>query len=173
MTNNCTRYLIDTNTLITPYKLYYPFDLAINFWRQMKEEINNGNLLILDLVKKELIKGDDELSEWIKDINSSLIVSRKNPDILKKYGEILGYIQTCGYYKDDAVKNWADKDIADAWIIATASVYDFTVITQEVSNGNLNTKNKARNAKIPDICKEFDVKCENLFYMMRQLSFTI
>jgi len=54
MTNGNTRYLIDTNTLITPYKLYYPFDLAPNFWAKMKTEINKGSLILLDLVKAEL-----------------------------------------------------------------------------------------------------------------------
>ncbi len=173
MIDNGARYLIDTNTLITPYKIYYPFDLAPNFWVKLKREINNGKLLILDLVKEELAKGDDELSDWIKDIDNTLIISRKSPEIMKKYSEILVYIQTCGYYKVDAVTNWSRQEIADAWIIAAASVHNLTLITQEKPNGGLNTSNKARDAKIPDICKQFNVKCEDLFYMMRQLSLTV
>lgn len=173
MTTNNTRYLIDTNTLITPYKLYYPFDLAPGFWVKLRREIDNGSLLILDLVKAELVKGDDDLSEWIKSIDDSLIIDRRTSEIMHKYGEILNYIQTCGFYKVDAVTNWSKPDIADAWIIATASVHNLTVITLEKGNGNLNSANKARSAKIPDICKQFNVPCEDLFYMMRSLSLTV
>ncbi len=134
MIDNGARYLIDTNTLITPYKIYYSFDLAPNFWVKLKREINNGKLLILDLVKGEVAKGDDELSDWIKDIDNKLIISRKSPEIMKKYSEILVYIQTCGYYKVDAVTNWSRQEIADAWIIAAASVHNLTFITQEKPN---------------------------------------
>ena len=173
MMHNNAKYLIDSNTLITPYNMYYPFDLAPKFWEKLKNEIDNGCLCIPDMVKNEVAKGKDELSDWINTIDNTLIFSVKVPDVMVKYSEILTYVQTCGYYKQDAVTNWSRKEIADAWIIATASVHGLTVITQEVSNGNLNTTNKARNAKIPDICKQFNVPCGDLFYMMRQLPLKI
>lgn len=171
--NNNSRFLIDSNTLITPYQIYYPFDLAPNFWVKLKQEINNSNLVMLDIVKSELLRCDDTLSEWIKDIDDSLILSRVSTDVISKYGEILKYIQNCGFYKTDALTNWSRPDVADAWIIASAYVNGLTVITQEKANGNLNSINKARNAKIPDICRAFNVECEDLFYMMRHLSIII
>lgn len=32
MNNTSIKYLIDTNSLITPFKTYYPFDFAQKFW---------------------------------------------------------------------------------------------------------------------------------------------
>lgn len=173
MTNTLKKYLIDTNSLITPYKTYYPFDFAEKFWNQLEGEISKGRLVVLDLVKAELAKGDDELSEWIKNISSSLIFSHRNPAIVAKYGEVLTHLQISGFYKEKALADWARADIADAWLIATAAVYGYTIITFETPNGNLNTRNKSGRAKIPDVSTAFGVKCENLYYMMRQLSFTM
>lgn len=44
-------FLIDANSLITPYLTFYPFDLVKTFWNQMEWHIQNGNIAILDLVK--------------------------------------------------------------------------------------------------------------------------
>ena len=35
------------------------------------------------------------------------------------------------------------------------------------------SKNKSRNAKLPDVANHFGVKCENLFYFMRQMKFKL
>jgi hypothetical protein len=170
MSNNSSKYLIDTNSFITPYKTFYSFDIAASFWDKLQNEIIKGNLIVLDLVRNELCKVDDELSSWIKKIDTSLILTTKNPIIVKKYSEILAYIQTSGFYKETALAEWARADIADAWLIAAAATYDYTIITFEAPNGNLNIRNKSRMAKIPDVCSVFGVTCENLYYLMRQLS---
>ena len=50
-------FLIDANSLITPYLTFYPFDLVKTFWNQMEVHIKNGDIAILDLVKSEVLKG--------------------------------------------------------------------------------------------------------------------
>lgn len=173
MNDTSIKYLIDTNSLITPYKTYYPFDFARKFWEQMKKTIENGNVVLLDLVKDEVNKGDDELSEWINGFSSSLIISHKQPVIIAKYAEILRHIQMSSYYKEKALLDWSKADVADPWLIATACTYGYKIITFETKNGNLSTINKSSRAKIPDICSVFGVECETLYNMMRVLSFTI
>ena len=173
MTKSKEIFLIDSNSLITPYKLYYPFDFAKRFWDQLYDKIMQREVIILDLVTDELLKGKDELSEWIERIDRSLILDRREQEILAKYREILTYIQTCGLYKEKALINWAHANIADPWLIATAFTYGYTVITLEKSNGGLKGQNKLGSAKIPDVCDAFHVPCKDLFYMMRALSFRI
>lgn len=173
MNNTADKYLIDSNSLITPYKTYYPFDFAKKFWVQMKQAINNGDILILDLVHGEVNKGDDELSEWINEFDSSLIVSHKHPAIITKYAKILHYIQESDFYKEKALLDWSRADVADPWLIATACTYGYKIITFETKNGNLNSINRSSRAKIPDICSIFSVNCEDLFTVMRKLMFII
>ena len=171
MENN-TKFAIDANSVITPYKRYYPFDLAPNFWKFMESKIADGTVVLIDKVYDELVAGGDELTDWLLGIEANL-VNHKNPDVINKYGEILAYIQNCGYYKSKALTEWADIRVADPWIIACANVFEYTVVTFEEPNGNLSKSSPCSRPKIPEICKEFDVSCTNLFDMMRKLSFDI
>lgn len=83
------------------------------------------------------------------------------------------YIQTCGLYKEQALRTWADGDVADPWLIAAAAVNGYTVITAEVPSGGLSVKNPNKSAKIPDVANAFGVKTNHLYYMMRQLGIKI
>lgn len=165
------KFLIDSNSLITPYKMYYPFDFARKFWDQLYEKIENQEVVMLDLVKQELVKGDDDLSEWVSSIDNELILDRRDPNILSNYGEVLAHLQVSGLYQEKALVAWSQAHIADPWLIATARTYGFTIITLEKPNGGLKAQNKVGSAKIPDVCNAFDVQCKDLFYMMRALSF--
>lgn len=166
-------FLMDANSFITPYQLYYPFDLAPNFWRCMENKISDGSIVILDKVYDELIRGGDALSDWIEHINPITVVSHKEPNIIKKYGDILTYIQTSGFYKTKALTEWADINVADPWLIACADVLQYTIVTFEKPNGNLSKTSPSAHTKIPDVCKEFGVENKDLFYMMRTLSFNL
>ena len=53
-------YLLDTNIFVNPYRMYYPFDIAQGFWDQMSKAIVQDNVLIMDVVYKEIIKNEDE-----------------------------------------------------------------------------------------------------------------
>jgi len=171
MDNLASTYLIDTSSLITPFKRYYPFDLAPPFWKSMEAKIKDGSIVLLDKVYDEVTAGDDELTEWLSGIENISIVSHKDADIVKKCGEILSYVQACGFYRPKALAEWADAKVADAWIVACASVQNHTVVTFEEPNGNLAKGSPCSRAKIPEICDVFDVEYTNLFEMMRQLSF--
>lgn len=164
-------FLIDSNALITPYKLYYPFDFAERFWDQVLDRIIQQDIILLDLVRDELLKGGDELSEWVAKIENALILDRRKSTILTTYGKVLSYLQTSGLYQEKALAAWSQAQVADPWLISTAHTFGYTVITLEKSNGGLNSSHKVGVAKIPDICNAFDVPCKDLFYMMRALSF--
>ncbi len=101
------------------------------------------------------------------------ICSHVDGEIIAKYAEILQYVQTCGYYNEKGLKEWARNDIADPWLIAAAAIKGYTVITFEESAGYLSVKNKSGKVKIPDIAKHFNVEVHNLYYMMRQLKIRI
>ncbi len=164
-------YLIDTNSIITPFKTYYPFDFAQKFWIQLEEKIVSGDIVILDVVYDELKKGDDELKEWIMTFDKNLFLSINNADIVDKYSEVINYIDSANCYNSNALKAWADVTIADPWLIAAGKVYDYTLVTLEKRNANLSYKNPSKSAKIPDVAEEFGVDCCDLFQMMRELNF--
>lgn len=166
-------FLLDTNSFITPHLTYYPFDFAPGFWEQMEFNINNGCIAVLDMVKNEILQCNDSLKNWMEDLEIQRFVDRRTPDILNKYAEVIQAVQNNPCYKTSALTEWSKNNVADPWLIATASVNNYTLITFEVPNNGLNPRNPSKNAKIPDVSKEFNVKTESLFYMMRKLRFEL
>lgn len=165
------KFLLDSNTFITPYKNYYPFDFASSFWHQLLTNCSLDNVAVLDSVKEEVLKGEDELSAWMNSAKSIKICSRKDVSVVKKYSEILIHIQNSSLYNEKALRVWSKKEAADPWLIAVAAQYGYTIITFETSSGIITTP--SGRPKIPDIGKEFGVHCENLFYFMRKMNFKL
>ena len=96
-------FLIDANSLITPYLTFYPFDLAETFWYQMELHIQNGDIAILDLVKSEVLKGKDSLKEWMENVEVGHLIDHRDPAIIVKYREVLRHIQDDPAYKPAAL----------------------------------------------------------------------
>ena len=167
------KFLIDSNSFMTPYRQYYAFDLVPTYWEEVSRCTSSGRLVLLDIVKAEIDKGKDDLADWISRQAGFVICNHISPEIIGKYQEVLQYIQMCGLYKEQALQTWANGDVADPWLIAVAAVNDYTIITAEAPSGGLSVKNPNRNAKIPDVAKAFGVRTNNLYYMMRQLGIKI
>lgn len=167
------KFLVDTNSFIKPYRQYYAFDLVPTYWDKLSKYIDKGRIILLDIVKEEIDKGNDDLKDWVDKQNGFEICKHVTKEIIDKYQEVLQYIQNCGLYMERALHAWANEDVADPWLIAAASVNGYTIITLESPSGGLSPKNKNREARIPDVAKAFGVKTNNLFYMMRQLGIKI
>lgn len=167
------KFLIDSNSFMTPYRQYYAFDLIPTYWEEVSKCTNSGRLILLDMVKAEIDRGEDDLADWLSRQEEFIICNHISQKIIDKYQGILQYIQTCGLYKEQALQIWANGDVADPWLIAAAAVNDYTIITAEVPSGGLSVKNPNRYAKIPDVAKTFGVRTNNLYYMMRQLGIKI
>ena len=165
------KFLIDSNIFITFYQNYYPFDLAPGFWEQLAARLSLDEVAILDVVKDEVIRGGDDLSDWFRNIQNMHIISRKDPKILQEYAKVLNYLQSNPLYTDRALRAWAAEGIADPWLIATAKAYNYTIITLEATAGPITTQSSK--PKIPNICLEFGVTCKDLFYFMRQTGFRL
>lgn len=162
------KFLLDTNSFMTPYHNYYPFDFAPAYWRQLKPLLKKENISVMDVVRDEIIKGNDQLTDWITSIKDINILDRRDPKILDGYRKVLGFIQASPLYNDKALRAWSDVSIADPWLIAAASAYNYIIITFEAGAGKINSKTPSGKPKIPDIAKEMGVQCENLFYFMRR-----
>ena len=44
-------FLIDTNALLTPHLMYYPFDLAPSFWEQLEEKLKVATVYKGNIIK--------------------------------------------------------------------------------------------------------------------------
>lgn len=59
MVNSSEKFLIDANTLMTSSRFFYAYDLVPSFWKTFEDEIKAGNIVLLDMVKAEIDKGQD------------------------------------------------------------------------------------------------------------------
>lgn len=164
-------FLIDANSIITPFHSYYPFDLAESFWSQLRQNIEKGKIIILDLVQEEILRGNDKLCDWIRSMRTMRVLDHRDSCIIELYGQILQYIHTCPLYRESALHEWARNDVADPWIIAAAKKHGYGIVTLEIPNSNPDPRNPWKKAKIPDVARQFDVETLNLFSMMRTLEF--
>lgn len=165
-------FLIDSNSLITPHMQFYPFDLVPGFWAQIEAHLKAGNIKILDMVRDELLRGNDvdDLKTWMEGLDIE-VIDRREPLIVKKYSEIVEYLNVSTFYKPTALTEWSKDTVADPWLIATAAVYNYTLITFEKPSGGLNPATPNKFAKIPDVANVFGVETRQLYYLMRSLNF--
>lgn len=174
MVNSSVEFLIDANSLMAAARLYYAYDLLPSFWEIFGEKIKEGNVILLDMVKNEIDKGQDELQRWVRERQEDFLnCNHVDPEIIPKYAEVMQYIHECGFYNEKGLDSWAKNDVADPWLIATAVAKGYILITFEQSAGLLNTKHKSGKVKIPDVASHFGVEVHNLYYMMRQLGIRI
>lgn len=149
-------FLLDSNTFITPYRLYYSFDFAPGYWQQLATSLQLDNVVVLDVVFKEVSKMEDGLSTWIKNLNNFKPLSTRTSSILVNYGKVLNYVQSCGLYKNEALRNWSQAYVADPWLIAVAMDLNATIITEETPVGSgLSTKKSIKKCKTPRCSKKF------------------
>lgn len=172
--NTQERFLIDSNTLMTASRQYYAHDIVPGFWAVLENKLTTGNIVLLDMVKAEIDKGEDALKQWIDEHADVLSVcNHYDEKIISKYSEVMQYIQECGFYNEVGLDSWAQASVADPWLVAAAAAENYTIITFEQRSGNLSVKNKSKKVKIPDVADHFTVRVENLYYMMRQMGFRI
>lgn len=165
-------FLLDANSFVTPYQNYYSFDIASGYWKQLQTILLRDDVVVMDVVKSEIEKGEDSLTEWLTSIKELVILDRREQSILLKYSAVLKFLQDSPLYSDKALRAWSDVNVADPWLIATASVKGYTLVTFEQSAGIISPQNPSGKPKIPDIAREFGVKCVNLFYFMKIMKIT-
>lgn len=121
-------YCIDTSSLIHGWNEKYPPEVFASLWNDIENLIDNGDLVSTEEVLMKLNAGNDDLSIWAsKQNNFFLPLDNK---IQTEAATILADPINSKVLDTRKV----DKNEADVWIIATAKVNNFTVITDEMFN---------------------------------------
>lgn len=156
------KYLIDANVFITAHRQSYPFDIAPSFWEQIVEKASD-KIVIIENIHKEILKGNDELTNWYDGVCSEFtVLGVPDGEVIKAYSKIISSIIDNMQYKQSAKDEFAS--VADSWLCAYGLAYDYTIVTLEVFDPNI--KNKI---KIPNVCAEFGIKYIDLLRFMREI----
>ncbi|MFA6175380.1 MAG: DUF4411 family protein [Phycisphaerae bacterium] len=153
------KYILDANIFIEAKRRYYAFDLCPGFWDSLLYHNSKDKLESIDRVKNELSEGD-VLDTWKKEA-SGLFISTDSEPVATAYRNIMQWTQKQERFSDFAKKEFADDP--DAWVVAYAKANNAIVVTHE-KPAPMSTK-----IKIPDVCKQFNVKYTDTFEMLRKL----
>lgn len=155
-------YVLDANVFIEAARRYYAFDLAPAFWQGLIDYAEDGQVESIDRIKHELGRGKDQLARWANSNFSDAFVSTDREDVVRRYADIIAWVERQGQYSDAARSDFAGG--ADGWLVAYASIEGRVVVTQEVS-----APDARRKVPIPNVCDSFGVNPIDTFEMLRAL----
>lgn len=164
------KYLIDSNCFITAKNLYYNPAFYSQFWTVIRQIHEKKVLYSIDKVKKELFNGEendyakihiaeDKFFEdmWLKTslassgykkvVNEANIWYSENPSQRRK-----------------AFEDFNQENTADAYLLATAYEYNYTIITHETPSEIRSNKR----IKIPDIANKLGIEYCNIYTLLQK-----
>lgn len=163
-------YLLDANTLIDANRDYYPLDRVPEFWDWLLRMGSDGVLKLPIETYQEIIDGNDDLANWLKENKAVLLLHEEAQPNLVDYVTITGY-----------AANLTDDEIevigADPFLIAYALRDPQSRIV--VSNETSKPSRRRANRKVPDVCTDLSnnlpsnsrIECINTFVLIRRLDF--
>ena len=158
-------YLVDSDVFITAENLYYSFDICRGFWRSMLHHHREGRVFSIDRVRAELLAGrpTEDLVRWVRErLSDRFFVPTDTDAVVRAYTGIMIWVQGHPRYPDHAKARFAAG--AGGWLVAYAEVHGAVVVTNEQS-----APESRGEVKLPDVCDQFGVECENTFSMLRAL----
>ena len=160
---NCDHnYLIDSDVLITAKNRYYAFPICPGFWNGILHGHSCRHLYSIDQVRKELLLGNDDLAQWVRQsVPAGFFLTSESDEIAAAYGEVIRWVTGHTQYRDEARTRFASG--ADGWLVAHGIVTGQTVVTNE------QPRPKSHSVKLPDVCNRFGVKFEDTFAMLNKL----
>lgn len=159
-------YLFDTNIFVESKK-NTPMDVWPSLWTTLANMINSGRIFSIDMVKEEIERGGDELTDWIKDNAPKGFFLSPDSSVISKLNETIKWAETCPIgYTESAKVEYAE--VADSSLVATAAARDMVLVTFEKSNPL-----RRNRVMIPDACNAIGVRSCNLNSAFRELGITI
>jgi len=152
-------YCLDSNVLIQAWQKYYSPKYCPSYWEVLNELGEEDKIFIPSMVYDEIVRTDDELSEWLK---SSKI---KSKPITADVTEILKSIYEADPNHKHLVDSKKGRSLADPWVIAHAIKEGSIVVTKEEKVTALNSTK----IKIPNVCDNLGVKWINDYRMVENL----
>lgn len=165
------KYIIDANILIQAYRKYYTLDVFISFWDRIKYLADTNVICSIDKVKNEILPSGDELSQWcISQLPNDFFIDTS--PFIREYSAVIRNVASLNKYTPNAISEFSDSNIADAFLVASALSLnvadDYVLVTEEVSDPQ-----RKKRVKIPDVCPLFNVRWINTIGMFKELNIQI
>lgn len=162
--NRVQRYLLDADTFIRAHRQHYRFAFCPAYWHALLQKHDSGNVASIVQVRKELLRGHDHLSDWVKSkLPDSFFKGTEDSKVIQVYASIAKWVVSLNRLTPEAQAHFAGS--ADGWLIAYASVNGYVLCSNEVS-----APESRSDIKLPDIASQFGVALVNSSDMLEQLA---
>ena len=160
-------YLLDTNVFIDAAETYYAIDICPSFWRWLSRE---AQVHSIKEVKDELLKGNDNLSRWIRTELSSDYFSPLPASTRKHMSAIADYVlnHLGGNYSMEVRQEFLQG--ADVWLIAAALENDDVIVTHEKRNID---HRETKKVYLPTVASAFKIRCMRIYEVLRELQIVL
>lgn len=162
-------FLLDANVLITANRDYYSMDMVPEFWEWLLHMAKTGYVKMPIETLEEVRDGGgkvkkDALVDWLHevDVYDNLLLSEDAEAALVSAVLARGYANDL---TDTEIEQIGRDPFLVAYAVANAS--SRVVVSIEVSAPG----KKRANRRVPDVCKDNNVRCCNTFSMLRTLGF--
>ncbi|RMG25114.1 MAG: DUF4411 family protein [Bacteroidetes bacterium] len=159
-------YVADSNFFIQAHRANYPLDIVVSFWNKVKQLADQGIIISIDKVKKELFDQNDELETWCRE-NLPPYFFKSSDDTISYYTQVCEWaVSRNSHYLPRAIDEFLDAEEADAFLVgfALADPANRMIVTQEISQPNRRNK-----IKIPEACDALNIRYINTIGMFRAL----
>jgi predicted nucleic acid-binding protein len=154
------KYCLDTNVLIEAWQKYYSPKFCPDYWNILNELGSKEIIFIPEAVNEEIIRTEDELSDWLK--GSKIPIHGVTENVTESLQKIFAKDPVHQYLVD----NTKARSLADPWVIAHAICEKATVVTKE----NKLTALNSNRIKIPNVCENMGVRWINDFDFVQELN---
>ena len=156
------KYLLDANTFIQAKNTYYHMDICPGYWHWIEKQSATGDVLSIQSIRDELLKGNDELKDWAAH-HKDVFLAVSDTQTQDAFGEIAAHAaQIAPSMKPGALNEFLGG--ADPWLIAKARCGGAVVVTHEQYHPQAKRK-----ILIPNVCKHFGVEFINTFDLLLKL----
>ncbi len=150
---NSQVYVIDTSSILDWLKRYYSSDVFPALWDKVHDLIAEERLIAPYEVYREIQIGGDDITQWASNHKEMFVTPSDSEQ------SFVGDMISSSRVKTP--KKTRSGLWADPWVVALAKEKKAIVITGEQPN------NTTPPSKIPDVCKQFQIDCENLLGLMK------
>lgn len=139
----------------------FPFSRMRPFWDYLSLQVDNGVVRAPKMVYDEIVKGNDELSDWFSEREDRGLAIYASKEVHECASRIGDYVVE--KYGDRLARPFLKG--ADMWVMAHAMAMgtDGVVVTHET------TRPLTAIIKIPAVCSAFGIERFTIFRMLNQL----
>lgn len=161
------KYIIDSNCFVTPHRTFCPTDVGVSFWNKIRLLTEEEKICSLDKVRDELYSNSDDLKIWMtSNLSEDFFLPFDNNFSIQRLSIITQWAASNSFYTSKAKEKFLRMDKADIYLASFASVnpQEWTIVSMERS-----APNSTGEIKLPDVCRQYHVKCIQIQEMFREI----